>query len=59
MDIHQFKKADTSNLDKEVQDLIKQKPNLNIGAYMGLLMAKYRGKVDGKELMQVLRKHVK
>tara|TARA_Y100000310_G_C20702141_1_gene830897 strand:+ start:1658 stop:3073 length:1416 start_codon:yes stop_codon:yes gene_type:complete len=59
MNLAKFKKADTSNLEEEIKDLIKSKPNLNIGAYMGLLMAKYRGKVDGKELMGILKKYVK
>ncbi len=58
MDISKYKKADTSGIESEIKVLITQKPGLNIGAYMGILMAKYRGKVDGRELMDVLKKYV-
>ena len=39
--------------------IIQEKPGLNIGGYMVLLMAKHRGKVDGKKIMELLRKYVK
>ena len=35
------------------------KKGLSIGAYMGILMGKYRGKVDGKKIMEFLEKYVK
>ena len=39
--------------------LINEKKGLNIGAYMGILMGKYRGKVDGKRIMDILKRFVK
>ncbi len=59
MDIDKFKKEDDSAIEKEIVALIQKNPKLSIGAYMGMLMAKYRGKVDGKELMALLKKFVK
>jgi glutamyl-tRNA(Gln) amidotransferase subunit E len=53
------KPADSKDIEKEIFKIINEKPNLSIGAYMGLLMAKFKGKVDGKELMEILKKHVK
>lgn len=47
------------NLEKECKDLIKQKPNLSQGAYMGLLMQKFRGQVSGKEISDELSKILK
>jgi len=46
-------------VEEEVVKLIKEKPGLTEKAYMGLLMAKYKGKVSGKELIELIRKHVK
>ncbi|MCH8329334.1 MAG: Glu-tRNA(Gln) amidotransferase subunit GatE [Nanoarchaeota archaeon] len=46
-------------IEKEIKELINKKKGLNIGAYMGILMGKYRGKVDGKKIMELLRKYVK
>ena len=41
------------------KQIIKEKPGLSIGAYMGLVMAKFKGKVDGKSTMDILKKLVK
>lgn len=46
------------NLTEEVQKLIKEKPNLSRGAYMGLLMNKYAGIVTGKEVNEELSKYL-
>ena len=43
------------NLKSEAEKLIKQKPNLSQGAYMGLLMAKFKGQVSGKEVADILK----
>jgi len=59
IDIGKFKTASLDNLEKEIKNIIKQKPGLTINAYMGLIMAKYRGKVDGKKVMHILKKFVK
>jgi len=47
------------DLDKEVKELIKSKPGLSFSAYMGLLMVKHRGKVEGKSIAEALKKYVK
>jgi len=39
--------------------MIKEKPGLTQGAYMGMVMAKYRGKVDGKVLNTLIAKCMK
>jgi hypothetical protein len=43
------------NLKSEAQKIIKQKPGLSQGAYMGLLMGKFKGQVSGKEVADVLK----
>ena len=47
------------NLEDEVLKIVKEKPGLNLNAYMGLVMAKFKGKVSGKEVAEILRKIVK
>lgn len=44
------------DLKEEINKLIREKPNLNSNAYMGLVMAKFKGRVNGKEVMDVLKK---
>ncbi|MBS3126063.1 Glu-tRNA(Gln) amidotransferase subunit GatE [Candidatus Woesearchaeota archaeon] len=58
-DPSQFKKASEGDVEKEIKKIIDEKPGLTIGAYMGLVMAKYRGKIDGKKAMDILKRHVK
>jgi len=43
------------NLKEEAQKIIEQKPNLSQGAYMGLIMNKFKGQVDGKEVADILK----
>jgi Glu-tRNA(Gln) amidotransferase subunit E-like FAD-binding protein len=47
------------NLEDEIKDLIREKPGLNINAYMGLIMAKFKGKVNGKEVMESINRLLK
>jgi glutamyl-tRNA(Gln) amidotransferase subunit E len=55
----QIEKADTSSIEEDILKLLKEKPNLSIGAYMGILIQKYKGKISGKELSELLKKHLK
>ena len=43
------------NLKEEAEKLIKEKSGLSQGAYMGLLMGKFKGQVSGKEVSDVLK----
>ena len=52
-------KKEKINLEEEIKLIMKEKPNLSINAYMGLIMAKFRGKVSGGEIMSELKKFVK
>ena len=47
------------NLEEEILKLIKEKPGLSVNAYMGLVMEKFKGKVSGKEVAEILKKLVK
>ena len=40
-------------------NLIKSKPGLSENAYMGLIMKEFKGKVSGKEVMEIIKKFVK
>ena len=59
IELSHFESVSDEELEKEIKAIIKEKPGLNIGAYMGLMMAKYRGKAEGKRVMDLLKKYVK
>lgn len=58
IDLKGFAGISDKVLEKEIKDIIKKKPGLSTGAYMGIVMGKYRGKVDGKKVMDMLKKFV-
>ena len=43
------------DLKSEALKIIKEKPGLSQGAYMGLLMGKFKGQVSGKEIADALK----
>jgi len=43
------------DLKSEAEKILKEKPGLTSGAYMGLLMKKLKGQVSGKEVNDVLK----
>jgi Glu-tRNA(Gln) amidotransferase subunit E-like FAD-binding protein len=53
------KKEKIGNLEEEILKLIKEKPGLSINAYMGLVMSRFKGKVNGKEVAEILKRLVK
>lgn len=57
--LEEFTWVSLEDLEKEIKEMLEKKTGLNIGAYMGILMGKYRGKVDGKKIMELLRKYMK
>lgn len=59
IDLAQFKSISEEDLEKEIKKIMEEKPGLNISAYMGLVMAKHRGKVDGKTVMEILNNLLK
>ena len=59
IDLKEFTGFSLTDIEKDIKKLIDEKEGLNIGAYMGIIMSKYRGKIDGKKIMEILRKYVK
>ena len=51
-----IEKIDKSEIEAEIAKLIKQKPGLSIAGYMGLIMGEFKGKVNGKEIKEMLEK---
>ena len=58
IDLEKFESFSLAEIEKEIKKIIEEKPGLGTGAYMGILMGKYRGKVDGKKIMDILKKYV-
>ena len=54
-----LKREKVENIDEEILKIIKERPGLNPNAYMGLVMAKFKGKISGKEAMESINRVMK
>jgi Glu-tRNA(Gln) amidotransferase subunit E-like FAD-binding protein len=54
-----FEELDLKEIEDFVMKLVKEKPGLQSNAYMGLVMAKFKGKIDGKTAMEIVKRFVK
>ena len=54
------KKIDMRGIEEKVMNLVKAKPGLSEKAYMGLIMkdTEFKGKVSGKEVMEIIKRFV-
>lgn len=58
-DAIKIEKKDLNEVEEFVVKLVKEKPGLSINGYMGLVMQHFKGKVSGKDVGDILKKHVK
>ncbi|MBU0615946.1 MAG: hypothetical protein KJ601_07695, partial [Nanoarchaeota archaeon] len=58
VDLSKYEGVDDGTLEKEIKAIIESKKGLTAGAYMGIIMGNFRGKVDGQKVMQILKKYV-
>ncbi len=54
-----IEKAEHSEIEEKILRIIKEKPGLNANAYMGLVMKEFKGKINGKEAMEIIGKMIK
>lgn len=58
IDYSKYKPLDTINIEKEIIEIINKNKGAPIGAIMGQVMAKFRGKVDGKTVNELVKKNL-
>ena len=59
INLNDYKTIDDRELIKEIEKIVKEKKDLGFNAIMGIIMSKYKGKVDGKTAMELIKKYVK
>jgi len=58
-DLEVFTEEDIHAIEEKIMKVIKEKPGLSDKAYMGLIMKEFKGKIGGREAMEIIQKHVK
>ena len=56
IDFSKYKGMSDSELEKELKKIISENKGAPFGALMGIAMNKFKGRVDGKKLSEMLRK---
>ena len=55
-DLKKYEKINEKDLEFYIKNIIKEKNELSDGALMGIIMKEYQGKVNGKKVMEILKK---
>ena len=51
-----IERIEDDEIEKEIRALIKEKQGMRANAYMGMLMAKFKGKLDAKRAMELIER---
>ena len=51
-----IEKANDNEIEEKIRKIIKEKPGLIENAYMGLIMKEFKGKVNAKKVMEIIKK---
>lgn len=57
--IDQYAQLNDATLEREIQAILAKNPNASMNALMGEVMKKFRGKVDGKKVSELLQRLLK
>jgi len=52
-------KVEEGDVEESVMKFIKSKPRLSCNAYMGLVMKEFKGRISGKQVMEIIKKYIK
>jgi Glu-tRNA(Gln) amidotransferase subunit E-like FAD-binding protein len=53
-----IEKKEVHEIEERVMKIIKEKPGLSDKAYMGIVMSEFKGAIDGKSAMEIIKKYL-
>lgn len=59
VDLSKYRSVDLNILEKDIQNLVESNKDLSLGALMGIIMNKYKGRCDGKIVANIIAKYKK
>ncbi len=57
-DLKKYEVVSGGDLEKEIKAIVEKNKQAPVGAIMGQIMAKFHGKVDGKQAMELVKKYL-
>ncbi len=58
INLKKYAVVDDSKIDKEIKEIVEKNKGLSVGGVMGIVMSKYRGKVDGNKISKLVNKYM-
>ncbi|MBI2109648.1 Glu-tRNA(Gln) amidotransferase subunit GatE [Candidatus Woesearchaeota archaeon] len=59
VDYDKFKPVDENKIEKEIFEIIKKNKGASFNAVMGEIMKKFRGKIDNKKIVEIVKKEAR
>ena len=56
LNLKNYKKMDIKEIESEVKEIVEKNKELSINALVGIVIKKYRGKLEGKEVFELIKK---
>jgi len=56
VDANKYKKMNASELEDEIKVIVEENKGASLNAIMGEVMKRYRGKIDGAKVMEIIKK---
>jgi len=53
-----IEKVSDDEIEKEIAEIVKTRPGLTGKAYMGIMMARFKGKIDAKKAMEIINRTI-
>ncbi len=57
--LQKYKSVNVNLLEKDIEKIVKENKDASLNAIMGLVMGRYKGKVDAKEVVGIIKKFQK
>ena len=58
LSIKNYRPVDDSTIKEEIKNIMASNKHLSPNALMGIIMSKYKGKIDGKKTMEYIKKFI-
>ena len=56
IDLSTYSLVNMNSIENEVKKIVNENSELSVNAIMGMLMKKYKGRVEGKKLIELINK---
>ena len=56
--LEDYKQVSEKDIEKEIENIIAKNPGASINALMGISMKKFKNKIEGKKLVEIIKRYL-